>query len=250
MQAKERLIIAVDTSDVNRAYEIVGTLSPHVGGFKIGLEFISSTYAQMVAKCDFVMLEKLHQIFEMAQKGFTFWDGKWDDIPNTVGGAAKGIQPLNPKYVDVHTSAGFEAVVNAVKNSPNSTVLGITVLTSIDEEECILIFGDPRNGAVLKFAQMLVKAEAGGIVCSGQELIYLKENLGKQFYLLEKIIPGIRPLWAPPNDQKAFMTPTDALKNGADRIVVGRPITNPPKEIGGMVNAAKLFVEEIEKIKK
>ncbi len=206
-------------------------LASHVGCFKVGLELLTAVGAPKV-------VEFVHSL-----GGVVFYDGKFNDIPNTVGGAAKAVAEMNVKMFNVHASAGKKSIEAAVANKGNSLVLGVTVLTSIDDEECISIFGDWPGPIVLLFAKNLAAKGADGIICSPKEL----ELLGKQDELagLMKITPGIRPEWYPAQDQKRTMTPREAILAGASALVIGRPITKPPKEIGSPKNAVKLIGEEI-----
>lgn len=246
-EPKDCILVALDVPTVGEALDLVEQLREHVGGFKIGLELITSTFAQLASPGLSIreatsLLVELRMLCEQVQ-GKLFYDGKWDDIPNTVGGAAKGVQLLSPIYVNVHVSAGLAAIKAAVAARGDSKVLGVTVLTSISNDESLSIFGDYAAPKVLQFAQMLIECGADGIVCSPQELPLLKERglLEK----LEAVIPGIRPLWAQPGDQARTMTPAEAVRAGATRLVIGRPITKPPAEIGSPVEAAKRIAQEI-----
>ena len=245
MEPKDRIIVALDVKDPNEAAELVEVLYPHVGGFKVGLEFITSTYTSLMTmsmKDATFFLQDLRVLYE-TMKGKLFWDGKWADIPNTVAGAAQGIQFLTPKYINVHASAGNKAIAAAVQNKGTSKVLGVTVLTSIDEEECQSIFGTTPGFAVLYFARTLLANKADGIICSPQELEIL--TLDGEFSEMEKITPGVRPEWADKGDQRRVMRPGEAIKAGATGLVIGRPITQPPEKIGSPVEAAKRIAEEI-----
>lgn len=193
----------------------------------------------MISSNDHQLLDLLTE-FYCQISGKLFWDGKWNDISNTVAGAASGIQPLLPKFVNIHASSGIESIKKAVENSPNNLVLGVTVLTSISKHECVSIFGSGTSKKVVKFAKDLVSVDAHGIICSPQELLALEK-----FTKLIKVVPGIRPAWAPSNDQKRITTPREAIDAGADYLVIGRPITNPPKEIGTPLDAVKKIIEEI-----
>ncbi len=233
MEAKDRIIVALDVDSLDKAKTLVESLAPHVGCFKVGLELLTAVGAPQV-------VEFVHSL-----GGQVFYDGKFNDIPNTVGGAAKAVARLNVKMFNVHASAGRESVEAAVANKGNSLVLGVTVLTSIDEEECISIFGDQPGPKVLQFAKVLAEVGADGIICSPQEL----ELLGKQKELgsLLKVTPGVRPEWATVGDQKRIMTPAEAIKAGATALVIGRPITKSPAEIGTPADAVQKITEEISR---
>ena len=137
-------------------------------------------------------------------------------------------------------------MIAAVMNKGHSQVLAVTVLTSLEENNAYLLFGAPSKAKVLQFARDAKTAGVDGIICSPQEL----ELLGKQKELmgLIKITPGVRPEWAAVGDQKRIMTPLEAIRAGATALVIGRPITNPPVEIGSPANAVNKIVEEIGSI--
>ncbi|MBI2042415.1 MAG: orotidine-5'-phosphate decarboxylase [Candidatus Nealsonbacteria bacterium] len=229
--AKDRIIVALDVDGLDKAMHIVAGLAPYVGCFKVGLELLTAIGAPKV-------VEFVHSF-----GGKVFYDGKFDDIPNTVGGAAKAVAGLNVTMFNVHASAGVEAMMAAVANKGRSLVLAVTVLTSLEENNAHLIFGAPSKAKVLQLTRDAKIAGCDGIICSPQEL----ELLGKQKELagLMKITPGVRPEWAAAGDQKRIMTPTEAIKAGATALVIGRPITKPPTEIGTPVDAAKKIAEEI-----
>lgn len=247
MEAKDRIIVALDVSDVDKALDLVGELGSHVGAFKVGLEFVWSSIAQLLTLEEEGAISLLRdlRLFARALGGpKTFIDAKLADIPNTVKGASVAISRLGVKMFNVHASAGVEAVKAAVANKGNSLVFGVTVLTSIGSEECVSIFGDEPNKKVQQFAEMLVDEGADGIICSPKELSILAG-----INLLEAT-PGVRPTWAAAGDQKRVMTPAEAIQAGADYLVIGRPITQPPPEIGGPVEAAKKIAEEIASVQR
>ncbi|HEC94313.1 MAG TPA: orotidine-5'-phosphate decarboxylase [Candidatus Kaiserbacteria bacterium] len=231
MGIKDRIIVALDVDSLEKVKPLVESLTPYVGCFKIGLELITAVGAPMV-------VELVHSL-----GGKIFYDGKFDDIPNTIGAASKAVSKLGIKMFNVHASAGVEAMVAAVDNKGKSLVLAVTLLTSLDENNTKLIFGAPSKAKVLQFALDAKIAGCNGIICSPQEL----EFLGKQKELggLMKITPGIRPAWAVVGDQKRIMTPAEAIEAGATFLVIGRPITKPPTEIGTPVDAVKKITEEI-----
>lgn len=237
-QPKDRIIIPIDTSNLDSAIEIVRLLKPHVGMFKFGLELLNTMLVGVISG-DESMAEKVRVLFKEVE-GQLFWDGKWSDIPNTVAKAAAATAMIKPKMVDVHVSCGSAAIAEVVKASPESIVLGVTVLTSITDEESSEIFGKIAEEKVVEFAKMAMNAGAKGVVCSPKELTLLTEM--KE---LIKVTPGVRPEWAAVNDQKRVMTPAEAVKAGADYLVIGRPITEYPTELGGPVEGARKVAEEI-----
>lgn len=234
MEIEDRIIVALDVDDLEKARNLIENLTPYVGCFKIGLELISSVGGP----------QAINFVHELG--GLVFYDGKFDDIPNTVGGAAKAISKRRVKMFNVHASAGIEAMRAAVDQKGASLVLAVTVLTSLEDDNAYLIFGAPSKAKVLQFARDAKIAGCDGIICSPQEL----EFLGKHSELngLLRVVPGIRPKWSVKDDQKRVTTPADAIKAGADYLVIGRPITDPPKEVGSPVDAVKRIIDEIESV--
>ena len=232
--SRKRIIVALDVDSLEKAKVLVESLAPYVGCFKVGLELLTAVGAPKV-------VEFVHSL-----GGQVFYDGKFDDIPNAVGGAAKAVAGLNVKIFNVHASAGVEAMMAAVANRGRSFVLAVTVLTSLEENNAHLIFGGPSKDKVLQFARDAKLACCDGVICSPQEL----ELLGKQRELdgFLKVTPGVRPEWAAVGDQKRIMTPAQAIKAGATALVIGRPITKPPAEIGTPVDAAKKIADEIASV--
>ncbi len=231
MNAKDRIWVALDVPTLDEAGVLAKELSPFVGGFKVGLQLITGAGAPSVVSA----IQRVG--------GRVFYDGKFDDIPNTVGAAAREAAKLGVAMFNVHASAGIEAMRAAVANSGNSGVIAVTVLTSLDEEECNHLFGGPSKVKVVEWARDAVLAGVDYILCSPLELDVLKKR--KEFSSVNFITPGIRPAWAAAGDQKRITTPTDAIRDGADMLVIGRPITNPPE---GMprVEAAQRIAAEIE----
>lgn len=231
MNPREKIIVALDVDSLEKARPFVETLSPHVGCFKIGLELLTAVGA----------LEAVRFIHERG--GQVFLDGKFDDIPNTVAGAARAAAALGVKMFNVHASSGIEAMTAAVANKGRSLVLAVTVLTSHDDAACRRIFGASAKEKVLQMARDAREAGVDGIVCSPQELEMLGHE--KDFATLMKVTPGIRPEWAVRGDQKRVMTPSQAIKAGATALVIGRPITAPTKEVGTPVAAVRRIADEI-----
>ena len=232
MEAKERIVVALDVDSLDKALELVEELHPYVGYFKVGLELLTNEGAPKVVQA----------IKEAGGK--IFYDGKFKDIPNTVAGASKAVAKLGVDMFNVHASGGVEMMKAAVDNKGESKVLAVTVLTSLSEEDAYSIYGAPSKGKVIEFARWAKIAGIDGLICSPQEL----QVLGKQKELddLLRVTPGVRPEWAARGDQKRVMTPGEAVKAGADYLVVGRPITKPPSDIGNSIAAAKMIAEDIK----
>lgn len=236
MKARDRIIVALDVDSLDKAKSLVEQLAPYVGAFKIGLELITAVGGpQAVAT-----------VHEMG--GEVFYDGKFKDIPNTMKGASKAVASLGVRMFNVHASAGVASMIAAREGaisveSWNGIILAVTVLTSFDEYNANLVYGAPSKAKVLQFARDALLAGLDCVICSPQEL----EFLGKQPELknLHKVTPGVRPTWAAVGDQKRVMTPGEAIKAGATALVIGRPITAPPSEIGTPIDAAKRIIDEI-----
>ncbi len=252
MEAKDRIIVALDVSTPDEAIGLVEDLRPHVGCFKIGLQFITAMLGSIIVPSleggqgAVYNLRRIRYLFECL-KGNILWDGKFDDIPNTVGAASREVRKIGVKMFNVHASCGIKAMIKAVGAGKEraAIVLAVTVLTSLGEDNANLIFGGPSKAKVLQFARDAKLAGCDGVICSSQEL----EILGKQKELSDmiKVTPGIRPEWAKKkDDQSRKMTPAEAIMAGANYLVVGRPIRQPPESIGTPVDAAKKIAEEIE----
>jgi len=234
MEAKDKIILALDVSSLDEAVSLISDLSPYVGCFKVGLELLTASGALDVI----VLIHKLG--------GKIFYDGKFCDIPNTVGKASKVVSDHGVHMFNVHASSGSESMKAAAKNKKNSILLAVTVLTSLSDEESKYIFGKSSKNKVLQFAHDALNAGCDGIVCSPKELEVLRNE--KALANLKMIVPGVRPLWASIGDQNRVMTPAEAIKAGATALVIGRPITQPPKEIGTPIDAAKKIIEEIQSV--
>jgi len=229
LKTKDFIIVALDVNSLEKAAPLVESLAPYVGCFKVGLELLTSAGAPQVVK------------FIHDRGGEVFFDGKFDDIPATIAGASRAASALGVKIFNVHACAGPEAMKLAAQAKGKSLLLAVTVLTSFSDEGAKYVFGATSQTKVLQFAEDAQTAGCDGVVCSPQELDLLSTRK------MLKVTPGVRPEWAATNDQKRVMTPGEAVKKGATHLVIGRPITQPPKEIGTPVEAAKRINEEIEK---
>jgi orotidine-5'-phosphate decarboxylase len=225
MDPRERLIFAVDVPTRDRALELVDRLAGHVGCFKLGLELFVAAGPELVR--------------EVSARAPVFLDLKLHDIPATVGRAAAVAGGLGARYLTVHVDEGGRALAAAVQAAPETGILGVTVLTSVSEEEL------RSSGYDLGLAE-LARRRAGlarqqgcrGIICSGREAAELRQVVGPQLLI---VTPGIRPRDTEAADQRRIVTPAAAIRQGADLIVVGRPI----RDAADPVAAADGIVEEL-----
>ena len=232
-QPSDRVIVALDNMDWEQAGVVMSEVGSHVGMAKAnslaqkeGWRHAIGTIATLQAK--------------------TMADAKFHDIPETVRLHVEAVASCEPSLITVHAS-GSEAMLKkavegrdeGVKNSDSALfglepgpvgILGITVLPSLDPEECRSIYGDEPEKKVLQFAKLAVDAGIDGIVCSGKELRAIRADASLDDLLT--VVPGITPEWAKKaGDQKRVVTPGEALQNGADFIVVGRAITQPQEGV-------------------
>jgi len=241
-KARKKIILPVDVSTYSEAEHLIKTLGPYVGIIKVGLETMTAIGGPVIAKL-------------AADYGVPiFYDGKFNDIKNTVEKAAIALRMFTEikaftdiRMMNLHATSGDAAISAAVKQRGAIEVLVVTVLTSIGAEECEELFGGLPKDVVLKFARKALKNGAQGIVCSGEELEMLNEHQDVSGLL--KVVPGIQPKWMPKNDQNRVMTPYEAIIAGADYLVIGRAITAPPKDYepiqGDPLKAVALITEEI-----
>lgn len=230
---EKRIIVPLDFStteeSVRTADRLVGT---GVDIVKVGLQLATSVGTDVA------------RLFAM--KGFrVFLDLKFHDIPNTVGRAAEAASALGVWAFNVHASAGVAAMREAASYKGRSLLLAVTVLTSLDEDDCLRIYGP---GGVKQKVYGLARdaAEAGcdGIICSPREIGVIREDPNFDSMLL--VTPGVRPEWYGANDQKRVMTPREAMAEGADYLVIGRPLTKPPSTLRGPADAAGQLAVEME----
>jgi orotidine-5'-phosphate decarboxylase len=202
------LIVALDTRDHDRLRALATALGPEVGGLKVGLEAFAAIGPAAVATA--------------RAAAPVFLDLKLHDIPNTVAGAAAAAARLGVAQLTVHATGGPKMIAAAAGAAPEVTVLAVTILTSLDEATLAAVGLPPSAEAVPRLAAMAVEAGAGGLVCAAPEIAAVRAAVGPGPLL---VVPGIRPPGADPADQSRIATPAAALTAGADRLVIGRPIT-------------------------
>jgi len=205
------IAIALDTRDLATASRWARAVSPHVSTLKIGLELFCQDGPAAV-----------EQTRGDSDIGL-FLDLKLHDIPNTVAGAARAVAKLRPDYLTVHAAGGASMVAAAVGALPDCMVAGVTVLTSLSEED-VATSGryESMLDTVRRLAVLAVGAGARALVCSPREVAAVRSVVGPHVVL---ITPGVRLAGGEVGDQARFATPQQALAQGADLLVVGRPIT-------------------------
>ena len=206
---KNKIFVACDSTNILKVQKIINqTQNSQIKiGYKFGLEFLNSKGGR-------AFLSKL-------KNKIIFADLKINDIPNTCASTIKAIKDLKINYLTIHISSGLEALKATKKVSGNIKLIGVTILTSLDNRSLKEIGFDKNvKRLVLHQAKIANKAKLDAIVCSAQEV-----KLVKKVFKKEIITPGIR-FNSKSNDQKRVVTPRQAFKNGSDWLVMGRPITN------------------------
>jgi orotidine-5'-phosphate decarboxylase len=236
----QRIMVALDVDELSQAREIAESIRDLGVSFKISNQL--GTYEGWKA-----MIAFAHEF-----NALVFCDTKFKDIPETVKKSARAITRLRPDFFDImadNNVAALEAAMEGTRSAeqdfstPHPTVLGVTVLTSITNDESVSIYGADSATKVQQFAENAAAAGLDGVVCSPQEVKMLRSNPKTADLIL--VTPGIRPSWAVTGDQQRITTPKDALESGSDYLVIGRPITQPPVEIGTPRDAILKIIEEI-----
>ncbi len=218
---KNKIFVACDTNNISKIKEIIKkTQSPKLKiGYKFGLEFLNSKNGR--------------NFLSNLKNKITFADLKLHDIPNTCISTIKAIKDLKVNYLTIHISSGPEALKACKKVSGKTKLVGVTILTSLDNKSLKEIgFNKDVRKLVYHQAKLANKAKLDAIVCSPQEVIIVKKVFKKEI-----ITPGIR-INLKANDQKRVLTPKQAFKNGSDWLVIGRPITkgNIKKNISSLID--------------
>lgn len=232
---KDYIIFPLDLPTSREAISYVEALRDNVGLFKVGLELFISQGPEI-----------LKSIRNLTDAGI-FLDLKLHDIPATVQRAFMAASAHRPEFVTVHCDEGDDVLRGVAEENPGGTkILAITVLTSLSQEKLKGLgyaheYANDISALVLLKARMAKAAGCQGVVCSGLEVDRVRQEIGPDMII---VTPGIRPAWTvvEKDDQKRIVTPADAIRNGSDYVVIGRPIRDAkdPKD------AAKRVAEEIE----
>lgn len=204
-----RLIVALDYPSLDTAERVARSITEHVGGFKVGMELLMGEGPAAI--------ETINRLGR-----HVFADAKLHDIPNTVERAAERIRSAGARWVTVHGGGGLEMIQAARTGMGGSGVLVVTMLTSLSEIDLTdLGISGSVDDQVARMTRLAVAAQAEGVVCSPGEIEVVK-TAGPG---LKVFTPGVRPEESTTDDQKRVSTPEDAMRRGADYLVVGRPIT-------------------------
>lgn len=233
MAPRERIIIPLDMPDLARARAMATALAPHVGAMKVGLELFNAA--------------GLPALSELVATGArVFYDAKLHDIPNTVAGAVRAVTAAVPGLwmINVHTTGGsamMAAAVEAAKGADQPPlVIGVTVLTSLDAQQLrdeLSVSCTPAE-QVVRLAELAQRCGLDGVVASPLEAAAIRAACGPDFLI---VTPGVRPAGSDMGDQRRATTPRQAVDNGSDYLVIGRPITGAADPVA----AARAIAEEL-----
>lgn len=232
MNASNQLIIALDFQTIEDAIKLIELLGDEANFYKVGLELFLNSKGEI--------LNYLNK-----KKKKIFLDLKFHDIPNTTAMASIFAAKKDIFMFNVHATGGekmMSKVIEEVRKIGNSSlIIAVTILTSFSEKDLKETFKTEFNiqNLTINLAKLAKKSGMDGIVCSPWEAKNIKKSLGNNF---KTVCPGVRPLWASTNDQQRIMTPKNAILNGCDFLVVGRPITKNKNPIVGL----RLIKKEIE----
>jgi orotidine-5'-phosphate decarboxylase len=214
-EGRAPIAVALDAPDLATAVAWAAAVGPSVSTLKVGLEAYLRDGAEAV-----------RAVRAAAPGCALFLDLKLHDIPNTVAGAAHAVAALEPDFLTVHASGGAAMIRAAADALPATRITGVTVLTSLSDSDLEAIgLRGPAPDAVRRLAALAVAAGARALVCSPLEVAAVRAEVGDAAVL---ITPGVRPAGAAVGDQARVATPEQALADGADLLVVGRPITAAP----------------------
>lgn len=216
-----QLILACDVSDLTVGQTLIEKTALHVDLVKIGLEAMTAEDS-----AGMTLASQLRRFCGNHGKK-VMWDNKLLDIENTMAKAARNIAGLGSYFFTIHATASNAALAAVAEAAGSRSMpLAVTVLTDLDDPQCVTRFGDKSAGTVKRFAKNARRWGIRGFVCSPKEARIIRDAVPDAFI----VTPGVRPQWAvTPDEQKRVTTPADAKNAGANAIVVGRPISNPPK---------------------
>lgn len=236
-KAKDRIILALDVDTIEEVIKYVDLLKDYVGFFKVGLQLFTS--------CGFEAVDVIKE-----HGGKVYFDGKFQDIPNTIAQTSINLMKRGIDFFNISATGGSKMMVNTLNACTNYAkknelelpiILAVTLLSSFGQKTLTNELGVEMNisNYVLKLAKIAKEAGLSGVVAPDTDAGQIKKELGNEFIV---VCPAVRPTWAIVNDQIRIVSPSDAIKAGADYMVIGRPITMAHDPIA----AAKLIIAEIE----
>ena len=235
--AKDRIILALDVDCIEDVIKYVDLLREYVGFFKVGIPLFTS--------CGFEAIDIIKE-----HGGRVYFDGKFQDIPNTMAQASINLMKKGIDFFSIASTGGSRMLsytVNACreyaqKNGLDTPViLGVTLLSSFGQKTLTNELGINMNisNYVLKLSEIAKNAGLSGVIAPDTDASQIKKELGEDFTV---VCPAVRPMWAAVDDQIRIVSPSNAIKSGADYIIIGRPITHAAEP----TVAAKLVINEIE----
>lgn len=235
--AKDRIILALDVDTIEEVIKYVDMLKDYVGFFKVGLPLFIS--------CGFEAIDIIKE-----HGGNVYFDGKFQDIPNTTAQASINLLKKGIDFFNISSTGGSKMLSNTVNacntyadknNIEQPVILAVTLLSSFGQKTLTNELGVDTNisGYVLKLSKIAKEAGLSGVIAPDTDAAKIKKELGDDFIV---VCPAVRPTWAIVNDQIRIVSPSEAIKSGADYIIIGRPITHAQDSVA----AAKLIIAEIE----
>lgn len=237
VEAKDRIILALDVDSIEEVIKYVDLLKEYVGFFKVGLPLFIS--------CGFEAIDVIKE-----HGGKVYFDGKFQDIPNTIAQASINLMKKGIDFFNISAVGGSKMLANTIStcnsyakknNIEPPVILAVTLLSSFGQKTLTNELGVSTNisSYVLKLSRLAKEAGLSGVIAPDTDAAQIKKELGEDFIV---VCPAVRPTWAIVNDQIRIVSPSAAIKAGADYIIIGRPITHAQDPVA----AAKLIISEIE----
>ncbi len=237
IEAKDRIILALDVDTIEEVIRYVDLLKDYVGFFKVGLPLFTA--------CGFKAVEVIKE-----HGGKVYFDGKFQDIPDTIAKTSINIMKRGIDFFSISATGGSKMMINTLNACINyakkneitpPVILAVTLLSSFGQKTLTNELGVEMNISdyVLKLARNANEAGLSGVIAPDTDAGKIKRELGENFIV---VCPAVRPTWAIVNDQIRIVSPSDAIKAGADYMIIGRPITMAHDPIA----AAKLIIAEID----
>lgn len=237
VEAKDRIILALDVDSIEEVIKYVDLLKEYVGFFKVGLPLFIS--------CGFEAIDVIKE-----HGGKVYFDGKFQDIPNTIAQASINLMKKGIDFFNISAVGGSKMLANTISTCNSyakkndiepPVILAVTLLSSFGQKTLTNELGVSTNisSYVLKLSSLAKEAGLSGVIAPDTDAAQIKKELGEDFIV---VCPAVRPTWAIVNDQIRIVSPSAAIKAGADYIIIGRPITHAQDPVA----AAKLIISEIE----